>query len=195
MTFADRMRAAGAASSIHFLLSCLVAVVASAVVFLVWYPYPYRDISGGRELFLLIIAVSCLHIDSIGMDIIKKGVIYDATSGAVKSCLFCKIATREEPGTIIFEDSKFVVFKTINPASNKHLLVTPKKHIQNLEALKGPADAALVREMIKVGVAALGDQAEGAHYSFHVPPFNSIDHLHMHAIGTQIDVMPLFSNS
>ena len=57
MTFADRMRAAGAASSLHFLLSCLIAVVASAVVFLVWYPHPYRDISGGRELFLLIIAV------------------------------------------------------------------------------------------------------------------------------------------
>lgn len=144
---------------------------------------------------LLIIAVYCLHIDSSGMDIIKKGVIYDATSGAVKSCLFCKIATREEPGTIVFEDSKFVVFKTINPASTKHLLVTPKKHIQNLEALKGPADAALVREMIKVGVVALGDQAEGAHYSFHVPPFNSIDHLHMHAIGTQIDSMSLFSDS
>ena len=64
-----------------------------------------------------------------------------------------------------------------------------------MEALKGPADAALVREMIKVGVVALGDQAEGAHYSFHVPPFNSIDHLHMHAIGTQIDSMSLFSDS
>ena len=139
------------------------------------------------SLLLLIITVNSLYIDTLGMDIVKKGVVYDATTGAVKSCLFCKIATRDEPGTIVFEDSKFVVFKTINPASSKHLLVTPKKHIQNLESLKGPVDAALVREMIKIGAVALGDQAEGAHYSFHVPPFNSIDHLHLHAIGNRND--------
>lgn len=139
------------------------------------------------SILLLIITAYSLHIDPIGMDIIKKGVVYDATSGAVKSCLFCKIATREEPGTVVYEDTKFIVFKTINPASNRHLLVTPKKHIQNLESLSGPVDAALVREMIKVGSVALGDQAEGAHYSFHVPPFNSIDHLHLHAIGTKYD--------
>ena len=144
------------------------------------------------SVLLLIITAYSLHIDPVGMDIMKKGVVYDATSGAVKSCLFCKIATGEEPGTIVFEDTKFVVFKTINPASNRHLLVTPRKHIQNLESLSGPMDAALVREMIKVGAVALGDQAEGAHYSFHVPPFNSIDHLHLHVIGTQHDTKPVF---
>ena len=57
MNFANRMRSAGTAAGIHFVSSCLLAVLASALVFLVWYPYPYRDSSGGKELFLLIISV------------------------------------------------------------------------------------------------------------------------------------------
>lgn len=41
----------------HLLVSMCVAGVAAAVVLCVWYPYPYREISGGRELFLLLVAV------------------------------------------------------------------------------------------------------------------------------------------
>lgn len=51
-----RFRAAG----IHLVLSLAVAAVAAALVFGVWYPYPYRDISGGRELFLLLITVDVI---------------------------------------------------------------------------------------------------------------------------------------
>lgn len=35
----------------------LVAALAAALVFGVWFPYPYRDLVGGRDLFLLVIAV------------------------------------------------------------------------------------------------------------------------------------------
>jgi hypothetical protein len=49
----ERMRASG----IHLSLSLLVASFAALLVFAVWYPYPYRDLSGGRELFLLVVAV------------------------------------------------------------------------------------------------------------------------------------------
>ena len=45
------------AASIHAGLSLLVAAGAAALVFWVWYPYPYREISGGRELFTLVVAV------------------------------------------------------------------------------------------------------------------------------------------
>jgi hypothetical protein len=51
--WADRIRA----SAIHLGLSVLVAVFAGLLVFGVWYPYPYREISGGRELFLILVAV------------------------------------------------------------------------------------------------------------------------------------------
>jgi hypothetical protein len=49
----DRSLASGA----HFALSLGVALLAAALVFGVWYPYPYREISGGRELFFIIVAV------------------------------------------------------------------------------------------------------------------------------------------
>lgn len=45
------------AASIHLALSALVAAVAGLLVFALWYPYPYREISGGRELFLLVVGV------------------------------------------------------------------------------------------------------------------------------------------
>jgi hypothetical protein len=34
--------------------------VAAALVFGVWYPYPYREISGGRELFLIVVTVDVI---------------------------------------------------------------------------------------------------------------------------------------
>lgn len=49
----DRLRA----SAIHFGISAAIAMLAALLVFLVWYPYPYREISGGRELFLILVGV------------------------------------------------------------------------------------------------------------------------------------------
>ena len=52
----DRIRA----SAIHFCLSLGIAALAALLVFGIWYPYPYREISGGRELFLIVVAVDVI---------------------------------------------------------------------------------------------------------------------------------------
>ena len=52
-TFKDRLRV----SAIHLAISLAIAFLAALIVFGLWYPYPYREISGGRNLFLLVIAV------------------------------------------------------------------------------------------------------------------------------------------
>ena len=57
MQLVSRIHKALRVSGAHFLASCAFALLASMLVFLVWYPHPYRELSGGRELFLLIIAV------------------------------------------------------------------------------------------------------------------------------------------
>jgi hypothetical protein len=49
----DRLRASG----IHLGICLLIAALAGMLVFVLWYPYPYREISGGRELFLLVVSV------------------------------------------------------------------------------------------------------------------------------------------
>jgi hypothetical protein len=52
----DRLRASG----IHLGLSLGIALLAALLVFGIWYPYPYRDISGGRELFLIVVTVDVI---------------------------------------------------------------------------------------------------------------------------------------
>ncbi len=49
----DRLKA----SAIHLCASLVIAALAAALVFGVWYPYPYREVSGGRELFWLVVSV------------------------------------------------------------------------------------------------------------------------------------------
>lgn len=43
-------------------------------------------------------------------------------------CLFCKIASGDIPSYKIYEDEVVIAFLDINPDSNGHTLVIPKKH-------------------------------------------------------------------
>lgn len=52
----DRFKASG----IHLSISLIVAALAALLVFGLWYPYPYREMSGGRELFLIMVAVDVI---------------------------------------------------------------------------------------------------------------------------------------
>jgi hypothetical protein len=52
-----RYHAAARVAGIHSLCSVLVASLAAWVVLGIWYPYPYRELAGGRELFLLVVSV------------------------------------------------------------------------------------------------------------------------------------------
>ena len=54
--WAPRLKASG----LHLLISLGVAALAATLVFVIWYPYPYRVISGGQELFLILVAVDVL---------------------------------------------------------------------------------------------------------------------------------------
>jgi Diadenosine tetraphosphate (Ap4A) hydrolase and other HIT family hydrolases len=51
---------------------------------------------------------------------------------AVPDCLFCKIANKEIPAEMVYEDDKMVAIKDINPAAPVHLLIIPKVHIASL---------------------------------------------------------------
>lgn len=57
MQLTSRLTAGLKAALVHLVCSLGIAIAAGVLVFLVWYPYPFRELSGGRELFLLIMAV------------------------------------------------------------------------------------------------------------------------------------------
>lgn len=45
-----------------------------------------------------------------------------------KSCIFCKIALKQAPASIIYEDETVMAFLDIRPLNEGHTLVIPKKH-------------------------------------------------------------------
>jgi len=46
----------------------------------------------------------------------------------MSDCIFCKIAKKEIPAEIVYEDEKFLAFLDIHPQSPGHTQIIPKKH-------------------------------------------------------------------
>ncbi len=47
-------------------------------------------------------------------------------------CVFCSIAEKKIPSSIVYEDDQVVAFHDIHPEAPVHILIIPKKHIQSL---------------------------------------------------------------
>lgn len=53
----------------------------------------------------------------------------------MKDCIFCKIIKGELPSYTVYEDDLIKVIMNINPATDGHLLVLPKKHYVDMRDL------------------------------------------------------------
>ncbi|BCV25645.1 histidine triad nucleotide-binding protein [Gelria sp. Kuro-4] len=102
-------------------------------------------------------------------------------------CIFCKIAVKEIPADLIYEDENLVAFNDINPQAPVHFLVVPKKHIVNLLEL-GPADAGLLAQVHRV-IVSLARKRGIADAGFRVVintkenGGQTVPHLHFHVLG------------
>ena len=101
--------------------------------------------------------------------------------------LFEKIAAREIPANIVYEDDVVLAFRDINPKAPTHVLIVPKKPIPNLAAAK-PEDAAILGHLLlKAAELAkqLGVEKSGYRLVFNVGPDSgeSVPHLHGHILG------------
>jgi len=47
-------------------------------------------------------------------------------------CIFCKIANKQIPSKIVYEDKEILAFEDINPQAPVHIIVIPKEHYANL---------------------------------------------------------------
>jgi histidine triad (HIT) family protein len=100
-------------------------------------------------------------------------------------CLFCKIANKEVPAEIVYQDDKIVVFKDINPKAPTHLLIIPKKHISSVDHVE-LQDKELMGELILVAQKiARGKKLKGYRLQINVgrPAGQIIDHLHLHLLS------------
>ena len=53
-----------------------------------------------------------------------------------ENCIFCKIIKGEIPSDKVYEDENILAFKDINPAAPIHVLVIPKKHVENILSIE-----------------------------------------------------------
>ncbi|KXN82985.1 Histidine triad nucleotide-binding protein 3 [Leucoagaricus sp. SymC.cos] len=100
------------------------------------------------------------------------------------SCEFCAVSA-ERGFSIIYEDSDFVAFTDIAPAARLHIQVVPKRHHDRSLSFQD-IDIPIVQSMQRIGDKILNDHEISPsmrRMGFHIPPFNSIDHLHLHVQG------------
>ena len=48
------------------------------------------------------------------------------------SCIFCRIAQKQVPASLIFEDEKVLAFLDVKPLNEGHTLVIPKAHYEGI---------------------------------------------------------------
>jgi len=104
----------------------------------------------------------------------------------VEDCIFCKIIKGEIPSFKVYEDDRVFAFEDINPISEGHTLVIPKRHAQDLWEIPGEDLAAVhlasqkiiraIKEVLNpTGVACLQLNGSGVnqvvmHYHLHLVP-------------------------
>ena len=101
-------------------------------------------------------------------------------------CLFCKIAKKEIPAEIVYEDEKVMAFKDIDPKAPVHIIIIPIQHFDNV--LNVPAGNDIIAHMhtvinriaIKFGLAQNGFRIVN---NCGVDGGQTVNHLHYHLLG------------
>ena len=100
--------------------------------------------------------------------------------------LFQRIADREIPADIVFEDDVCLAFRDVSPQAPTHVLVVPRKPIPSLDALVDE-DCELVAHLYTVirQLAAKFALTDGYRVVVNCgrDGGQSVDHLHFHLLG------------
>ncbi len=101
-------------------------------------------------------------------------------------CLFCKIAAKQIPSKIVYEDDDVFAFEDIGPQAPTHILIIPRKHFASLNEAT-TEDQVVIGKMHLVaaelarklnlldGYRTVANNGAGAG--------QSVFHLHLHLLG------------
>lgn len=102
-------------------------------------------------------------------------------------CLFCKIAAKQIPAALVYEDDDVVSFRDINPQAPVHILTIPKRHVTTLNDAEA-ADVGLLGKMVLTAQSLA--QKEGIADSGYRVVMNcnrdggqTVFHIHLHLLG------------
>lgn len=104
-------------------------------------------------------------------------------------CIFCQIASGKSPATIEFQDDEVIAFRDVNPKTQVHILIVPKKHISSIEDMT-PEDDCLIGKLTRVSrdiARKQGLSDNGYRLVFNVGRHSGqvVDHIHLHLLGGQ----------
>jgi histidine triad (HIT) family protein len=101
-------------------------------------------------------------------------------------CLFCKIAAKQIPAKIVYEDPEVFAFEDIGPQAPTHLLICPRKHIASLQDASAEDAAMLGRiQLVATKLAADRNLKDGFRTVINTGEHGgqSVQHLHLHLLG------------
>jgi len=102
-------------------------------------------------------------------------------------CIFCKIIEGQIPAKKVFENDFVLAFENIEPVHPVHVLIIPKKHIDNIHAATGDDRNTLAEMMLAVAPIAAQKGVDKTGYRLIVnygkDSGQSVGHLHIHLVG------------
>ena len=105
----------------------------------------------------------------------------------MKSCLFCKIISKEIPARVVFEDDVLLAFEDIRPQAPVHILLIPKEHFASLAEAGEDKEKILGRLLLAAGAAARekGLGRTGYRVVLNTGPDSGqeVFHIHVHLLG------------
>lgn len=103
----------------------------------------------------------------------------------MNSCIFCKIANKEIPGKIIYEDDICVAFLDLSQTTNGHTLVIPKKHFKNFLEVDDDTLAHMIKVTKKIAnkiIAKLNANGVNILTNANEVAGQTVMHFHLHII-------------
>jgi histidine triad (HIT) family protein len=101
-------------------------------------------------------------------------------------CLFCKIAAKQIPAKLVFDDADVFAFADINPQAPTHLLICPKKHFASLHEAAAEDQAVLGKLSLVAAQLARERSLESGYRTVvntGAGAGQTVFHLHMHLLG------------
>ena len=101
----------------------------------------------------------------------------------MQNCVFCKIRDGEIEKEFDYQDDDVMVFPDINPLKPVHILVVPKKHIEDFADLSNEKLLFKIKKVLDKVVKDQSLQNQGYRVSVNGGGAQLINHLHFHVVG------------
>lgn len=98
-------------------------------------------------------------------------------------CTFCQIRDREIPKEFLFEDEDSMAFYDIHPAKPIHILIVPKKHIEDFLHITDDSLWVKLRNVAQKMVKEHNLEKKGYRIGLNGGGRQDIFHLHIHVMG------------